>query len=214
MWHALSANPGWGGPMDRFSFFFAFYGLILGLAVAELLSGFAGLVRARALRRVEAQTALLGLVTFIAICATWIDAWTAFRTVPLNFSGLWAPILIATFYFLAATVVFPREAAEYDRLALYFAERKRFVGAMLLAAELLVLLTSWDSLMQTLHARPAVFWLWYVPLNVLLKGSMVAFLFIRSRRANLVLLILMILLFLIPYWENGAIGDWIHQHFD
>lgn len=39
--------------MDRFGFFFAFYRLILGLAVAELLSGFAGMVRAHALRAVD-----------------------------------------------------------------------------------------------------------------------------------------------------------------
>ena len=200
--------------MDRFSFFFAFYGLILGLAVTELLSGFAGLVRARALRQIEAQTALLGLFTFIAICATWIDAWSTLRTVSLDFAGLWAPILIATFYFLAATVVFPRETAEYDRLALYFAERKRFVVAMLLAAELLVFLTFLDSFVQTLHTKPAVFWLYNVPYNVMIKGSMIAMLFVRSRRANLAFLIFLILLCLIPYWENGAIGDWIHQRFD
>ena len=50
--------------MDQFSFFFAFYGLILGLAVAELLSGFAGMVRGHALKKLDAQTALAALLTF------------------------------------------------------------------------------------------------------------------------------------------------------
>ena len=86
--------------MDRFSFFFAFYGLILGLAVTELLGGFARLVRARALRKLEPQTALLALLIFIVICATWIDAWNSLtKTITLDFAGLWAPILLATFYY-------------------------------------------------------------------------------------------------------------------
>lgn len=200
--------------MDRFSFFFAFYGLILGFAATELLSGFAGFVRARALRRIEAQTALIGIFTFLAICATWIDAWATLRAVSLDFAGLWAPILIATSYYLAATVIFPREAAEFDRLALYFAERKRFVVSMLLAAELLVFLTFFNTFAQTLHDRPAVFWLFTVPYNVLIKGSMVALLIVRGRTANIALLIFLIMLFLIPYWELGAFIDWFHQRFD
>jgi hypothetical protein len=200
--------------VDRFSFFFGFYGLILGFAATELLSGFAGFVRARALRRIEAQTALIGIFTFLAICATWIDAWDTLRAVSLDFAGLWAPILIATFYYLAATVIFPRETAEFDRLALYFAERKRFVVAMLLAAELLVFFTFTGNFVQTFHEQPAVFWLYTVPYNVLIKGSMVALLFVRGRTANIALLALLILLFVIPYWEHGALMGWIHHRFD
>jgi hypothetical protein len=200
--------------VDRFSFFFAFYGLILGFAATELLSGFAGFVRARALRRIEAQTALIGIFTFLAICATWIDAWDTLRAVSLDFAGLWAPILIATFYYLAATVIFPREAAEFDRLALYFSERKTFVVSMLLAAELLVFLTFLGSFTQTLHERPAVFWLYHVPYNLMIKGSMVALLFVRGRSTNIALLIFLIILFLIPYWEHGLLSDWIHHRFD
>ena len=101
--------------MDRFSFFFAFYGLILGLAVAELLGGFAGIVRAHALKKLEAQTALVALLTFVLICATWVDTFTMDRAITLNFGDLWAPILVATFYYLAASVIFPRDPHDHDR---------------------------------------------------------------------------------------------------
>jgi len=73
--------------VDRFSFFFAFYGLILGLAVAELLGGFAGIVRAHALKKLEAQTALVALLTFVLICATWVDTFTMDRAITLNFGA-------------------------------------------------------------------------------------------------------------------------------
>ena len=108
-----------GPAVDRFSFFFAFYGLILGLGVAELLSGFAGMVRAHALKKLEAQTALAALLTFVLIVATWVDTFTMERSITLNFGDLWAPILLATFYYLAAAVIFPRDPGQYSQLQVF-----------------------------------------------------------------------------------------------
>jgi hypothetical protein len=199
--------------MDRFSFFFAFYGLILGLAVAELLGGFARMVRAKALRQLEWQTALLALLTFIVICATWIDAWNTMGKITLDFEALWAPILLATFYFLGAAVVFPSDPAQFGELAAYYADRKRFVVAMLLAAELLVTFTFRTIIVEMIQNKPAVFWLWFLPYNLAIKGSYVALLFVRSRRANVAVLASLILLFMIPYWENNAIAAAIARRY-
>jgi hypothetical protein len=199
--------------MDRFSFFFAFYGLILGLAVAELLGGFARMVRAKALRQLEWQTALLALLTFIVICATWIDAWNTMGKITLDFEALWAPILLATFYFLGAAVVFPSDPAQFGELAAYYADRKRFVVAMLLAAELLVTFTFRTIIVEMIQNKPAVFWLWFLPYNLAIKGSYVALLFVRSRRANVAVLAILILLFMIPYWENNAIAAAIARRY-
>ena len=52
---------------------------------------------------------------------------------------------------------------------------------------------------------PAVFWLWHVPYNIAIKGSFVALLLVRSRRANIILLAALTLLFLVPYWQFRAI---------
>jgi hypothetical protein len=188
--------------MDRFNFFFAFYGLILGLAATEVLSGFAGFVRDRTVRRLDAQTALLAAFTFVAICATWIDAWDALRDVSLGFVGLWAPILIATCYYLAATVVFPRDAEGLADLASYYAQRKGFVLTMLLVSDVLVTVTYAPFLLQQLHARPAVVWLFYLPYSALTKVTMGVLYFVHGRRANVVILAVLILQFLVPYWDN------------
>ena len=198
--------------MDRFSFFFAFYGLILGLAVTELLGGFAAMVRAKALRRLEPQTALIALLTFVVICATWIDAWDSLQAITLDFAGLWAPIILATLYYLAAAVIFPSDPEDFGRLGAYFADRKRFVIAMLLAAELLVTFTFRDIFAQVAAERPAHFWLWLVPYNLAIVGAYTALLFVTSPRANTVLLALLLLLFAIPYWDQGLIGETIDRH--
>lgn len=199
--------------MDKFSFFFAFYGLILGLAVTELLSGFAGMIRARALKQLELQTGLLALLTFILICATWIDAWSTEQTVSLDFRGLWAPILIGTFYYLAAAIVFPRDGERYDDLATYYAERKRFVVGLLIVAELLNAYTYRNVYLDFFEHRPAVFWLWNVPYKLAILGCFSGLWIARTRRANAVLLIALLMLFSVPYWGVVEFRDEISRHF-
>ncbi|MES2327083.1 MAG: hypothetical protein V4499_07090 [Pseudomonadota bacterium] len=102
--------------MDKFSLFFAFYSLILGLAVTEVLRGFGQFLRAHSLHKLGAQTVLLGVYTFIAITATWIDAFRALRSVDLNVESLGAPILTSTAYYLAAVIVFPSRSVDLEHL--------------------------------------------------------------------------------------------------
>ncbi len=192
--------------MDQFSFFFAFYGLILGLAVAELLSGFAGMVRAHALKKLEAQTALAALLTFVLIVATWVDTFTMERSITLNFGDLWAPILLATFYYLAAAVIFPRDPGQYAHLRAYFGARRKFVIGMLFAAELVDSYANSSWLLDAHAHRPGFFWGWLVPYNIAIKGCFLALFLVRDRRATIALLVSQILLFMVPYWQQGAIG--------
>ena len=190
--------------MDKFSYFIIFYSLILGLALTELLGGFARMVRARALRKLEPQTALAGLMILLYLCATWLDAWDSLRTVTLDFAGLAAPVLLAICYYLAAAVVFPHQEADHERLADYYEERRPFIMTTMLAASLLENITYFHAI--SLDLDPPLFWLWLLPYNLAIIGSMLALIFIRSRRANVVLLSALILLITIPYWSNGVIG--------
>ena len=199
--------------MDKFSFFFAFYGLILGLAVTELLGGFAGLVRARALKRLEPQTALLALLPFLIIVATWIEAWDSLRDVKLDLAALWSPVLLATCYYLAASVVFPSDPADFDDLASYYSSRKRFVVAMLTAAEVLITVGYSHIYVFLLENRPAEFWLWMVPFKIVILAAFLAIFLARSRRANLLALAVTLLLFTLPYWQYGIVRETIARHY-
>jgi uncharacterized membrane protein len=192
--------------VDKFSYFIIFYSLILGLALTELLGGFARMVRARALRKLEAQTALAGLMILLYLCATWLDAWDSLRTVTLDFAGLAAPVLLAICYYLAAAVVFPHQEADHERLASYYEERRPFIMTMMLAASLLENTTYSGIFAASIDRDPPLFWLWLLPYNLAIDGSMLALIFLRSRRANVVLLCALILLITIPYWSNNMIG--------
>lgn len=127
--------------MDQYSVFFTFYRLILGLAVTEILSNFSAYGRHRLMRSIEPQSALLAALTFLVICATWIDAWTTRTDFGLSFARMWAPIGAATSYFLAASAVLPKDESDYDNMAAYFMRRKTFVVGMLILAELFIKVT-------------------------------------------------------------------------
>ena len=179
--------------------------------MTELLGGFAAIVRARKVHKVEPQIALLALLTFVIICATWIDAWASERNVTLDFAGLWAPILIGTTYYLAASVVFPRDVATFDGLAAYYAERKGFVVLMLVIAELLVSVTYRSVYADLLAHRPAVIWLFQVPYKVAILAAYAGIWRARSRRANIAWLVVGLLLFLVPYWQYAGIREAISR---
>jgi hypothetical protein len=199
--------------VDKFSFFFAFYGLILGLAVAELLGGFAGMVRAHAMKKLEAQTALLAVLLFVLIVATWVDAFSMSRGITLNFGDLWAPILLATFYYLAAAVVFPRDHEQFAHLHMYFAARKRFVVGLIFAAEMVDHVTNWAWNVDNYQHNPAKFWGFIVPYNAAIDGCMLGLLLVRGRRANIALLSTLIILFLVPYWNPGVVDQAVERLF-
>jgi cellulose synthase/poly-beta-1,6-N-acetylglucosamine synthase-like glycosyltransferase len=125
----------------------------------------------------------------------------------VDFAGLWAPVLLAICFYLAASVVFPHDEADHERLADYYRERKRFVVGLLLAAEMLIHVTYLHVFEQRIAHQPELFWLWTVPYNLAIEASMVAIMFLRSRRANIVLLIVLLLLIMIPYWDQGSIQN-------
>jgi len=187
--------------VDQFEFFFTFYGLILGLAAAEVLSSIAAFARARPLREMEAQTGLLALLTFILIWATWIDAWQLRDTFRIEIGSMVLPIVIASSYYLAASTAFPRETADFSDLEGYYSRRKRFAISTVLVAEICVSVTFLPIFARALNTQPDLFWFYLLPYNIAIKGGLVALLLVSSRLANILLLLAVILLITIPYWS-------------
>jgi len=193
--------------MDSFSYFITFYSLILGLGLTELLGGFAHMVRARALKKLEPQTALLALFILVDICSTWVDGWLSLKHVTVDFAGLWAPVLLAICFYLAAATVFPHDDADHERLADYYRERKRFVVGLLFAGEMLIHVTYLPIMEDRIVHQPELFWMWTVPYDLVIEATMVAIMVVRSRKANIVLLVVLLLLIMIPYWDQGSIQN-------
>lgn len=125
--------------MDRFEFFMAFYGLLLGLGVAELLAGFANILRERDRPKLGLLTPLVGVIILTEMVANFIDAWVKFQDIQITLPGLAVPMLIGLLYFVVAVILLPRDFSEWPSLEQYFEQRRRWIVGLLIAANLLII---------------------------------------------------------------------------
>lgn len=128
--------------MSAFEFFFSFYGLLLGLSVAELVGGLARVLHEKQRIRFGWLTPLLALFVAVDIATFWNQAWVIFRGAPFNTFVLLVSLSIAATFYVAASVTFPRLSAEGadDRIDLddHFWAHRRTVFGCILAANLIV----------------------------------------------------------------------------
>lgn len=124
--------------MSQFEFFMAFYGLLLGLGVAELLGGFANLLRERTAPSLGLVTPLIGVIVLIEMLANFIDAWVKFQDIGIDLSSLVVPTLIGLIYYVIAVIVIPRNATEWTSLDEYMARRRRWIVGLLILANMLI----------------------------------------------------------------------------
>jgi hypothetical protein len=125
--------------VSQFEFFMTFYSLLLGLAVAELLLGFANLLRHRARPKLGLLTPLLGILVFLQLMATFMDAWGRLQSVALTMEGLALPTAIGVLLFFVSVIVVPRDPGEWTDLDEYFRANRRWAFGLLIAANVLVL---------------------------------------------------------------------------
>lgn len=128
--------------MSAFEFFFSFYGLLLGLSVAALVGGFSSVLHERQRVRFGWLTPLLALFVAVDLVTFWNQAWIFFRDAPFNPVLLLLGLAIASTFYVAASVTFPRLSAEgIDKridLDVHFWEHRSVVFGCILAANAIV----------------------------------------------------------------------------
>lgn len=134
--------------MSAFEFFFSLYGLILGLSVAAIATGVASVFEHRRDVRVGYLTPLLAVFVSLDIASFWENAWSAFRGLPFSYGLLIFGMAVAIVYFVAASLVFPRDVAAAADLDVHFWRNKR-------AVLLLTTLANALALAMILLTRPA-----------------------------------------------------------
>lgn len=141
--------------MTSFEFAFSLFGLLLGLSLAEVLGGFARVLRMRTAIRLGLLTPLVGLLLMIDLVTFWSNAWDLRNIIPPSFGALLFGTAIASVYYLSASLVFPVAVHEWPDLDAYFLRHKAQVMGGVMAANLLVMtarillegniFTSWQS---------------------------------------------------------------------
>ncbi|MBB1248884.1 hypothetical protein [Rhizobium sp. G21] len=121
---------------DAFAFMFAFYGLLLGLAVAEIASGFSRAYANRRIRRLGVVAPMFGALLLVDLITFWMNAWAYRDLEKINYAVAFAVAIVALLYYFAATQVFP-SAGETDTLDDHIMIHRREVGFCVLASNLM-----------------------------------------------------------------------------
>jgi len=153
--------------VSAFEFFFSFYGLLLGLSVAEVAGGFARVLHERQRIRFGWLTPLLAVFVALDIATFWNQAWVIFRGAPFNLALLIVGLVIAATFYVAASVTFPRVSAEGvdARIDLddHFWANRRLIFSCIMTANVIVglsllLLGSINDGFAPLASRP-ILWI-------------------------------------------------------
>lgn len=184
--------------MDSFSFVFSLFGLLLGLALAEVLGGFGAALQERHKLRIGWLTPLLGLVVACDLTTFWAWAWATRKFVPPAFLVLLGALLVTGIYYLAARLVFPRDRKEWPNYDVYyFAHRHWVIGGIMLCNLLL------SAGQLALGFNPYEFRIDQVA-GVTFYAQAIALILIRSPRASIALL-----LFWLVQYPASAIYSWV-----
>ena len=170
--------------MDAFSFVFTLFGLVLGLALTEVLGGFGGALQERKKIKIGWLTPLLGVVVSFDLISFWGFAWYSRKLIPAHPLVLQCALVITGIYYLAARLVFPHDRNEWpDFDAYYFAHRRWVIGGIIVCNLLLILGQLALGFNPMEHREDQL-------LNALLFAELVALMTLRSRPANIAILAL------------------------
>jgi hypothetical protein len=172
--------------MSNFEFVFSLFGLLLGLALAEVLGGFGTAIQHRRTVRIGWLTPLLGALVALDVTSFWMVAWNVRDLVPAHFVSLLGGLTIIGLYYLIARIAFPDDPDDWpDYDAYYFEHRKLVLGGAMLCNLIAIMV------LLALGAQPLEGTLTRWSMIVFIP-AVVAAMFVKDKRINAALLLLLI----------------------
>jgi hypothetical protein len=163
--------------------FITFYTLLLGLGVAALLTGFAGILRRKRLRDVGVLGVLLCVLIVFEFLSGWAGALRTFRHEDVNIASLALPFGTGACYFMASVLMFP-EPGEIETVGVgpYISGQIRTIAFFLFVANLLLIGAEFPYARATFYTNPARIWFFYLPYNGAILACYGVLMAVRSRR--------------------------------
>lgn len=122
--------------MSGFEYLFTFYGLLLGLAVANVATGLADMWRGHAQIRAGWTTPLLGLFIMLGAAQQWVSFWGGRDEITMGPSELLVSIGVALPFIFISQAMYPREEGGWASLEDYYLAHSRVFMAVLLVPPL------------------------------------------------------------------------------
>lgn len=123
--------------MSAFEFLFSFYGLLLGLALTEVIGGVSRAINQRRQRPIGWLTPLLAVVLVLDLMTFWATAWRDLREVTFHAALLLSAGAGPMIYYFAAKQAFPDSDSEAASLDDHFFQHRLWVlGGVILANQI------------------------------------------------------------------------------
>ena len=177
--------------MSSFEVYFSFFGLLLGLSVAQVANGLGHAVVARKSITLGWLTPVLAIFVLLDISSFWVWAWGGREVIEVNYASLYVGLVVTIAYYVAAVLLFPLPSGSWETLDDHYWSNKRFVvGGIMLANAVVV--THGLATRPELLALPR-FWL----LQPIYWFPLIIMLFSRRRGVDLACLSILIVGYLV-----------------
>jgi len=172
--------------LSNFEFVFSLFGLLLGLALAEVLGGFGSAIQHRRKVRIGWLTPLLGALVALDVTSFWMVAWDVRDLVPVHYVSLLGGLFLIGLYYLVARITFPHDFDECPDLDAYFFEHRKWVLGGIVLCNVIAIVVLMALGTQPLEGA-ANRWslLLFIP-------GLAAAMVVKDKRANIALLLLLI----------------------
>ena len=198
--------------MNDFEYLLTLFGLVLGLAIAEVMSGLARTLEAGPFRRhvdvgtgdpvsVGWLTPLLGVYLLLNLIANWTATWRFREQIPIRYDALFVGLVVTAVYYLGSRMVFPREPEQWPNLDEHFLRIRRLVAGCILLGT-----GGANMAAAVLEGTPPGFFLLNRAEHAIL---LVSICLLRNRIDLTLVLTCLVVLYLIPIgvtWTHGAMS--------
>ena len=175
--------------MDAFNFAFSLFGLLLGLSLAKVLSGFARALGRRRVVHLGWLTPMLAVFVMLDLTSFWEFGWGARRFLSPQYGILVIGLVMSGLYYLAASLVFPNEfgdRADFDEH--YMQHHQQVLGAVMICDLIEIV----PVLILRFNEIPARVW----AENVLQFSALLTCILSRNKRVNIAALSIPIAIYL------------------
>lgn len=122
--------------MTPFGYYFSFFTLLIGLAVAAVARGFGTLWQSRRSSHVGYLTPLLAAFLLLDMSRFWLALWSRQEIAALDAVALASVLCVTLPYVFATTIMFPAVPGEWDSLDDYYVTCSRAVFVPLLISKI------------------------------------------------------------------------------
>jgi hypothetical protein len=188
--------------VDDFEFLAGFFGVLLGLVIAQIATKLAEAIDEHRERPIGLLTSLLAAFVLCDVTGFWLWIWSVRDVIIVSWQSVFVSTALAITYYLAAALIFPRSPGRWASYDAHYWARKRLVLGGILAVNMVVLAG------QLARSLPALTDFWFYFYQVGYHLPVIALLFTRRRWQDVALFAWLLLYTVVTSFDLLPASQW------